>query len=255
MPGVFDGLRVLDLSWGIAGPMTTMLLADNGALVTKVEPPGGDPFRVQSGYRVWQRGKRSAVLDLGSEAGRDTMRGLAANADVVVESFAPATATRLGVDEDALRPVNPALIVCSITGYGRGHPMSDRPGYDGLVAARTGILFDQKGRRGAPMEYIAGRAGPHPEFDKPDGMVRGADRDGPVFPRSTWPSLGATYLATLGIAAALRVRAVTGRGQLVETSLLQGALAAVALNWQRVEHPDAPLYWMWPVDGRSIEGL
>ena len=133
--------------------------------------------------------------------------------------------------------------------------MSDRPGYDGLVAARTGILFDQKGRRGAPMEYIAGRAGPHPEFEKPDGMVRGADRDGPVFPRSTWPSLGATYLATLGIAAALRVRAVTGRGQLVETSLLQGALAAVALNWQRVEHPDAPLYWMWPVDGRSIEGL
>ena len=105
------------------------------------------------------------------------------------------------------------------------------------------------------MEYILGRPGPHPEFDGPEGMVRGADRPGPVFPRSTWPSLGAAFLATLGVTAALRAREVTGRGQWVETSLLQGALAAVALNWQRVENPDAPLYWMWPVDSRSIEGL
>ena len=85
--------------------------------------------------------------------------------------------------------------------------------------------------------------------------MRGADRPGPVFPRSPWPSIGATYAATLGIAAALRAREVTGRGQHVETSLLQGALAAVCLNWQRVENPDASLYWMWPVDARAIEGL
>src|SRR4029077_7492691 len=78
---------------------------------------------------------------------------------------------------------------------------------------------------------------------------------GPVFPRSTWPSLGAAFLATLGISAALRAREVTGEGQWVETSLLQGALVGVGLNWQRVEHPDAPLYWMWPLDARSIEGL
>ena len=106
------------------------------------------------------------------------------------------------------------------------------------------------------MEYIAGRPGPHPEFDAPEGLVRGADRPGPVFPRSMWPSLGATYFATLGIAAALRARERTGRGQLVETSLLQGALAAACLNWQRVEDPDAPA--VLDVAGRrsrSIEGL
>ena len=105
------------------------------------------------------------------------------------------------------------------------------------------------------MEYINGRPGPYPEFDAPEGLVRGADRDGPCSRVPTWPSIGATYVATLGIAAALRARQVSGAGQRVTTSLLQGALAAACLNWQRVENPDAPLYWMWPVDSRSIEGL
>ena len=77
------------------------------------------------------------------------------------------------------------------------------------------------------MEYVMGRPGPLPEFDGPEGMVRGANRPGPVFPRTSWPSIGAAYLATLGIAAALRAREVTGTGQRVTTSLLQGALAAV----------------------------
>lgn len=255
MPRVFEDLRVLDLSWGTAGPMTTMLLADNGAEVTRIEPPGGDPFRHQSGYRVWHRGKRSAQLDLRSQQGSDTFRRLASMADLIVDSFSPGTTASLGIDHATLTLTNPRLITCSITGYGDHPAHRDRPGYDGLVAARTGLLYDQKGRRGTPMEYISGRPGPHPEFDTPEGLVRGADRTGPVFPRSTWPSIGATYLATLGIAAALRAREVSNRGQRVTTSLLQGALAAVTLNWQRVENPDAPLYWMWPVDSRSIEGL
>ena len=72
MAGVLEGVRVLDLSWGIAGPMTAMLLADHGAQVTKIEPPGGDPFRGQLGYHVWQRGKKSAVLDLKDDADRAT---------------------------------------------------------------------------------------------------------------------------------------------------------------------------------------
>ncbi|MCU1388310.1 MAG: L-carnitine dehydratase/bile acid-inducible protein, partial [Ilumatobacteraceae bacterium] len=135
------------------------------------------------------------------------------------------------------------------------HELRDRPAYDALVAARTGLFYDQKGRRGTPMAFIAGRPGPHDDFDAPEEMIRGADRSGPVFVRTPWPSVGATYLASLGIAAALRVREVTGRGQHVETSLLQGTLASVCLNWQRVERPDAPLYWMWPLDSRSIEGL
>jgi crotonobetainyl-CoA:carnitine CoA-transferase CaiB-like acyl-CoA transferase len=253
--GVLEGIEVLDLSSGIAGPMTTMMLADNGARVITIERPGGDPFAAQSGYTVWQRGKERASLDLRTTDGAAAFAALAAGADIVVDSYAPGTAARLGVDHATLAAGNPRLISCSITGYGRDNPHSGRPGYDALVAARTGLLFDQRGRPGTTMEYICGRPGPHPELGAPEGMLRGAHRDGPVFPRSTWPSLGAAFLATLGISAALRAREVTGRGQWVETSLLQGALAAVALNWQRVDNPDAPLYWMWPVDSRSIEGL
>jgi len=255
MPGVFDDVRVLDLSWGAAGPMTTMLLADNGAQVTRIEPPDGDPFREQSGYRVWHRGKRSARIDLRNPQGLETFMRLVARADVVVDSFSEGTTARLGIDHPRLQAVNPEVITCSISAYGAHPAHRDRPGYDGLVAARTGLLYDQKGRRGTPMEYIAGRLGPHPELHGPEGLVRGADRPGPVFPRTMWPSVGATYLATLGITAALRARAVTGAAQRVTTSLLQGALAATALNWQRVEHPEAPVYWMWPLDSRAIEGI
>ncbi|MDQ1475353.1 MAG: hypothetical protein QOE62_582 [Actinomycetota bacterium] len=255
MAGVFDGLRVLDLSSGIAGPMTTMLLADNGALVTRIESPRGEGFGAHSGSRVWNRGKRSAVVDLTTEKGLSAFHALAASADIVIESFAPGTSNRLGIDHATLASRNPGLITCSISGYGRVGRDRDRPGYDALVAARTGLFYDQKGRRGTAMEYISGRPGPEPDFDAPADLVRGANRPGPVFPRTPWPSIGAMYFATLGIAAALRAREVTGQGQWVETSLLQGALASVCLNWQRVENPDAPLYWMWPVDSRSLEGL
>jgi crotonobetainyl-CoA:carnitine CoA-transferase CaiB-like acyl-CoA transferase len=255
VPGVLDGVEVLDLSWGIAGPIATMMLADNGARVTKIEPPQGDPFAGQSGYVVWQRGKARATMDLADPAHRDEFVDLVMRADVLVESFAPGTTDRLGIDYASLAEINPGLIYCSITGYGRRNRHSDRPGYDALVAARTGLLYDHRGRAGTVMEYINGRPGPHPEFGAPEGLVRGADRPGPVLPRSTWPSLGAAYLASLGISAALRARAVTGAGQWVETSLLQGALAAVSMAWQRVENPDAPLYWMWPADSRAIDGL
>jgi crotonobetainyl-CoA:carnitine CoA-transferase CaiB-like acyl-CoA transferase len=255
MAGALEDLRVLDLSWGMAGPMTTMFLADNGADVIRIESPLGDPFALQTGYRVWNRGKRSARLDLQSDQGRRQFEELVRSSDVVIDSFSFGTTTRLGIDHDSLIALNPRLITCSITAYGEHPAHRDRPGYDGLVSARTGLLYDQKGRRGTAMEFINGRPGPYPEFGAPEGLVRGADRDGPVFPRTPWPSIGATYMATLGIAAALHARQVSGQGQRVTTSLLQGALAAACLNWQRVEDPDAPLYWMWPVDSRSIEGL
>ena len=256
MGGVFQGLRVLDLSSGIAGPMTTMLLADNGAEVTRlVVPPGADAPPSTTGERVWRRGKRTFELDLTAAGGRETFAGLASTADVVVESFAPGAVQGWGLDHDSLAARNPKLITCSITGYGRHVSYRDRPADDALVAARTGLLYDQRGRRGSAMEFIAGRPGPHPEFDAPEGMRRGTDRPGPVFPRTPLPSIGAAYFATLGIAAALRAREATGVGQWVETSLLQGALTAVCLSWQRVERPDEPLYWMWPIDSRSIDGL
>ena len=89
MPGALDGVRVLDLSWGIAGPLGVLLLAEQGADVIKVEPPGGDPFRDYSGYAVWNRSRRSVTVDLKQPAGADAFRRLAADADVLVETFRP----------------------------------------------------------------------------------------------------------------------------------------------------------------------
>ena len=119
MAGAFAQLRVLDLSWGMAGPMTTMFLADNGADVIRIEPPLGDPFAQQTGYRVWNRGKRSALLDLQSSQGRQHFDALVRASDVVVDSFSLGTTERLGIDHDALSSLNPAVITCSITGLRR----------------------------------------------------------------------------------------------------------------------------------------
>src|ERR1700730_8046908 len=132
--GVLDDLTVLDLSWGISGPMAAMLLADHGASVTKIEPPGGDPFRSLSGYQVWQRGKRSAIVDLKSAGGHDELLALAAGADVLIDSFSPGVPHRLGIDYDRLAEVNPRLVYCSITGYGSSGQHAGRPAIDALVS-------------------------------------------------------------------------------------------------------------------------
>lgn len=255
MSGALDGLRVLDLSWGIAGPMTTMLLADQGADVVKIEPPGGDPFRSLSGARVWHRGKRSAVLDLHDARDRDTFVALAERADVLVESFTPGVTARLGVDYATLNARNPRLVYGSITGYGRGTRDEQRPAYDALVAARTGLHWEQRGWWGGTVERLAGREPAIPDLDVPDGAPQGAPRAGPLFPASSWPSLAACYLTTSAISAALRAREITGRGQLVETSLLQAALCLGLGSRQRVERPDAPGFVSWVPDARSPKGL
>src|SRR3954452_16970868 len=130
MSGFLEGLRVLDLSWGTAGPMTTMQLADHGADVIRIERPEGTPFPEPQGYRVWNRGKRSAELDLTNDDDRVTFLALAAGADIVVESYAPGTADKLGVGYEQLRALNPRLIYCAITGYGNGTKDADRPAID-----------------------------------------------------------------------------------------------------------------------------
>jgi crotonobetainyl-CoA:carnitine CoA-transferase CaiB-like acyl-CoA transferase len=101
--------------------MTTMMLSDHGADVIKIEPPTGDPFRDQLGDHAWQRGKRSARLDLKDETDRALFRKLASRADVLVEAFRPGVTQRLGIDFETLATLNPRLIYCSITGYGRDH--------------------------------------------------------------------------------------------------------------------------------------
>src|ERR1700724_3399081 len=107
MTSVLERVKVLDLSSGIAGPIAGMLLADHGADVVKIEPPGGDPLRGSPGYQTWLRGRRSAALDLKDAADRTAFVALARGADVVLESFSPGTTTRLGIDADTLLALNP----------------------------------------------------------------------------------------------------------------------------------------------------
>jgi crotonobetainyl-CoA:carnitine CoA-transferase CaiB-like acyl-CoA transferase len=253
--GVLTGTTVLDLSWGIAGPMTTMLLADQGAKVTKIEPPSGDPFSGQSGYTVWQRGKRNAQLDLRDPEDLAVFRVLVERADVLVESFSPGTTERLGIDYATVQDINPRLVYCSITGYGSTGPLAERPAYDGLVAARTGQQWEARGVVGGTLARLAGRDDPLGGLEAPEGCWVGAPRPGPLFGGLPWVDLGAFYLATLGISAALRAREVTGDGQHVETSLLQGAMATAVWPWQRVENVDAPGFQSWVIDPRAPKGF
>ncbi len=173
-----------------------MLLADHGARVTRIEPPGGDPFGAFSGSRVWARGKRSALLDLTEPGQRNVVLELASRADVVVESFAPGVTQDLGVDYETLCAKNDRLVYCSITGYGADGQHADRPGYDMLVAARTGQQWEHRGIVGGTIEKLAGGEGMMPGLVPPDeecwavrfGMVRWhrACR-GRAWPPRTWP--------------------------------------------------------------------
>jgi len=206
MSGALEGVRVLDLSWGIAGPMAVLLLAEQGADVIKVEPPEGDPFRAQGGYHVWNRSRRSVTLDLNTPDGRDLLLRLLNDADVLVESFRPGVMARLGLDYDCLAERYPRLVYCSIPGYPAASRHAGRPGYDALVQARAGLQYEQPGWR-----------------------------PGPTFCHMPVPSMAAFLLGAIGITTALCAREVTGRGQRVETSLFQGALAFTTMLWQRTE--------------------
>jgi crotonobetainyl-CoA:carnitine CoA-transferase CaiB-like acyl-CoA transferase len=251
MTSVLDGIRVLDLSWGVAGPVTGMLLSDHGADVVKIEPPGGDRWRGRPGYDVWLRGRRSAELDLRADADCEVFLALVDGADVVLETFDPGTAARLGVDADALLARNPRLVHCTISAYGPHRGLQDRPGHDALVAARLGLMHEQRGHLGGPM----GDEPFLPELEVPEGMAPGAPREGPIFTYTPWPSMCAAFLATTGVSAALLARERTGRGQHVETSLLQAALSLTASKWLRAEHNDAPGFRTWVYDQRATKGM
>jgi crotonobetainyl-CoA:carnitine CoA-transferase CaiB-like acyl-CoA transferase len=254
MTGVLDGITVLDLSQGIAGPMAGMLLRDHGASVTRVEV-GEDPFAGLAAYRVWNRGKRSALFDAADPADAGRLRRLAERADIVIESFGPGGAERLGLGHDELAAVNPGLIYCSLSAYGDLPGHAGRPGYDALVAARTGHNYEGIGTMGGTVGRLSGSGPMVPDFaGDPDWLV-GPHRDGPAFEPIPWISLACGYLATLGINAALRVRGLTGRGQRVSTSLLQGALATTIMAWQRVENPNAEGYLTWIMDKRAPKGF
>lgn len=258
MGAVLEGLRVLDLSQGVAGPMASMLLTDNGAEVIKIEPPAGDPWRdtMKLGYHAWQRGKRNAIYDLEQPADLESFLNLVKTADVLLETYQPGEAASLGIDYDTLKKINPKLVYCSITGYGRDNELSDRPAIDALVSARVGLNYEQRGRYGGVC-YSSGGEIPFEDFEfNPEGVMgpRHLDRDGPLFTGTYWPSVGAAYSAVTAISGALFVRQKTGRGQWVETSLLQGALTAGTLAYSRADNPNAPHYATWINDSRSPKG-
>src|SRR5215213_8947562 len=197
MPQVFEGLRVVDVTTGPVGGIATMVLADFGADVVKVEPPGGDRFRALAASPLWLRGKRSVTADLTTTDGRQQLHGLVAAADVLVVSGPPSRARRWGIDADAAIALRPDLVHCSITGWGPTGPLAEVPGYDAAVAARGGrmLAFERQLRRG-----------------------------GPVFAAVPVASHVAAHGAVQGIVAGLLARTRGGGAQRVETSLLQGLL-------------------------------
>ena len=139
--------------------------------------------------------------------------------------------------------------------YGPLPDAQERPGLEALVAARLGILDEQRGHLGGPIPFV-NREDPFlPNLDVPVDMYPGADRDGPIFTYTPWLSMGAAFLALVGINAALFAVLETGRGQHVETSLLQAALGLTAIGWQRAEHNDAPGYRTWIFDSRAPKGF
>ena len=236
--------------------MTTMLLADHGAQVTKIEPPGGDPFRRQPGYRVWQRGKRSAILrSEGRGADRELLLTLAAHADVLVESFAPGVTARLGIDYATLPGANPRLIYCSITGYGRDNRHADRPGYDALVAARSGLHWEQRG-------WPGGRDQPHVGGDDryrgrrhPDGVAAGRAARRPALSglrpgRASVPSSRPRPRSAPRCAPARSPVAASGS----RPPCCRAAFACASGVWQRAEKIDVPMFNSWILGSRSPKG-
>jgi len=205
MPPPLEGLRVVDLTENLAGPFCTMILADMGADVVKVERPGiGDESRrfppfvdgESAGYLTLHRGKRSVVLDLKDARGREAFHRLVGRADVLVEAFRPGTLDRLGLGAGTLRQAYPRLIVCSLSGFGQTGPYRERGGYD-LIAQAMGGLMSVTGEPGRPPAKCG-----LPVTDMGCGM---------------W--------AAIGILLALRARDATGAGQWVDTSLFEVPLA------------------------------
>jgi crotonobetainyl-CoA:carnitine CoA-transferase CaiB-like acyl-CoA transferase len=157
--GKLSGIRVIDLSVFLPGPMMTMMMADQGAEVIKIESAAGDPARDQApfeaGQSVWfrnlNRGKASIVLDLKSETGKARLRELIADADVFVEGFRPGVMARLGFDAAAVQAMNPRIIYCSISAFGQTGAMAHHPAHDMAVQAFAGFLSVNDGADGTPV--------------------------------------------------------------------------------------------------------
>lgn len=205
MTGPLTGVRVVDLSTALSGPFCTMMLGDAGADVVKVEPPGGDPVRgwgppfwgdQSAEFLALNRNKRSIVVDLKAEAGRDVVLRMCDRADVLVENYRRGVADRLGLDAATVRKRNPGLVYCSISGFGSTGPRREQAAYDAVMQAFTGTM-----------------------------AMTGSPGGEPVRASISICDIGAAMYANQAVLLALMARQRTGRGQLVEASMFESQLA------------------------------
>ena len=219
MAGPLDGVKIADFTEIIAGPLAGRLLAEMGADVIKIEPPWGEPWRLNQrftatesrGFMVYNRGKRSLPLDLTKPESQEILCRLIPQVDVVLANFRPDVAAKLGVDYPTLDSLNPRLVYCEVTAHGRAGPEADRPGYDMILQAMSGLMAcETKLDNGVPQQIWS-----TPLIDTTAGFCL------------AWCVCGALF-----------AREQTGKGQKVETSLLGSALALMGARFLNVEDLD-----------------
>ena len=243
------GVRVLDISQVMAGPYACMLLADLGADVIKIEPPGsGDQTRGAMGFKMkgpdsmgflnMNRNKRSVALNLKTDAGRELLLRMAKDADILLENYRPGAMTRLGLGYDVLKEINPRLIYTSISGFGQTGPWADRPGFDLMAQAMSGVM-----------------------------SVTGYPGGPPVKAGVPVADIGCALFAVYGTLAAYIGAKATGQGQYIDASLFDSALAFsvwdVCDYWGTGKEPEplgtsnkmtAPYQAMASADGYFVMG-
>lgn len=230
MTTALDGIRVLDLTRMLPGPYASMILADLGAQVTKIEDPDrGDPTRrtppllkrESATFLSVNRGKQSLALNLKTGAGVEVFHRLLKDADIVLEGFRPGVMERLGLGYEALRALQPRMVYCSISGYGQDGPMRDRSGHDVNYLALAGVLGLQTDASGTPV--LSG--------------IQIAD-------------LGGALFAVIGILAALAARHKTGEGQRIDVSMMDVGVALLPIAAARLfANQSVPLGARLPLSG------
>ena len=224
MPGPLEGVRVADFTEIIAGPLAGRILAEMGADVIKIEPPWGEPWRLTQRFTppdsprpesrtfmTYNRGKRSLPLDLTRPEAQEILSRLVQHIDVVLVNYRPDVAEKLGVDYEKLSSINPRLVYCELTAYGRRGPDSRRPGYDMIIQAMTGMIASET----KTVDDVPSWVWSSPLIDTSSGIAMAGS-----------------------VSAALYARERTGKGQKIETTLLGQALNLMGARFLHVEKLD-----------------
>jgi crotonobetainyl-CoA:carnitine CoA-transferase CaiB-like acyl-CoA transferase len=226
--GMLEGVRVVDFGQYVAGPLTAMMLADQGADVIHVDPPGGPRLRAGANA-TWNRNKRTIAIDLKSDDGLAAARALIASADVLIENFRPGVMDRLGVGRESMMAAHPSLVYCSLPGFAPGDPRSVMPAWEGTVSAATALY-----RRSV--------------FGEPGGP--------PVFTVEPIASAFGAFVAATAIAAALHARERDGAGQHVTVPLFDAMYQAIGFVGLRIERSGKGVHAVpaWDGEYRCADG-